>query len=90
MYTYNIYWYITVYDFNSPYLNTFIIIFTVELKKLETEGFGVYINKNYMERDKLFPQKNCFSAFVKKDILDKPEIFLTFLLLQNVPKKCMW
>ena len=28
-----------------------------------------------MEQDKIFPSKNCFAAFVKKDILDLPEKF---------------
>ena len=43
-------------------------LIAVELKKLECEGFGVYIDKNRMENDKIFPSKNCFAAFVKKDI----------------------
>ena len=44
-----------------------LIIIVVELKKLEAEGFGVYVDKTTMEVDKLFPAKNCFAAFVKKD-----------------------
>ena len=28
-----------------------------------------------MENDKIFPSKNCFAAFVKKDILDLPDKF---------------
>ena len=47
----------------------------VELKKLESEGFGVYVDKIQMEEDKIFPSKNCFAAFVKKDILDLPDYF---------------
>ena len=47
----------------------------VELKKLEEEGFGVYVDKNRMEQDKIFPIRNCFAAFVKKDILDLPDKF---------------
>ena len=47
----------------------------VELKKLEEEGFGVYVDKSRMEQDKIFPIKNCFAAFVKKDILDLPDKF---------------
>ena len=45
------------------------------MKKLDCEGFGVYIDKNRMENDKIFPSKNCFAAFVKKDILDLPDKF---------------
>ena len=45
----------------------------MELKKLEVEGFEVYVNKSTMEVDKLFPAKNCFAAFVKKDLPDMPE-----------------
>ena len=51
------------------------ILISVELKKLDPEGFGVYIGKNRMEIDKIFPSKNCFAAFVKKDILDLPDKF---------------
>ena len=50
-------------------------VITVELKKLQAEGFGVYVDKNRMEEDKIFPSKNCFAAFVKKDILDLPDKF---------------
>ena len=51
------------------------VLIAVELKKLDSEGFGVYIDKNRMENDKIFPSKNCFAAFVKKDILDLPDKF---------------
>ena len=47
----------------------------VELKKLQSEGFGIYVDKSTMECDKIFPTKQCFSAFVKRDILDLPESF---------------
>ena len=47
----------------------------VELKKFEEEGFGVYVDKSQMEHDKIFLIKNCFAAFVKKDILDLPDKF---------------
>ena len=33
------------------------VLIAVELKKLECEGFGVYIDKNRMENDKIFPPK---------------------------------
>ena len=51
------------------------VLISVELKKLDSEGFGVYIDKNRMENDKIFPSKNCFAAFVKEDILDLPDNF---------------
>ena len=31
-------------------------------------GFGQFVDKNKMAADKLFPTKNCFSAFIKRDI----------------------
>ena len=43
-----------------------ITLIVVELKKLEVEGFGVYVDKSTMEMDKLFPAKNRFAAFVKE------------------------
>ena len=45
------------------------------MKKLQSEGFGVYVDKSKMESDKIFPTKQCFAAFVKRDILDLPEKF---------------
>ena len=45
---------------------------------MEAEGFGVYVDKSTMEVDKLFPAKNCFAAFVKKDILGMPEKFFDY------------
>ena len=33
-----------------------------------TIGFGEFVDKERMASDKLFPAKNCFSAFIKKDI----------------------
>ena len=53
----------------------FTLFILVELKKLEEEGFGVYVDKSRMETDKIFPIKNCFAAFVKKDLLDLPDKF---------------
>ena len=53
----------------------FTLLILVELKKLEEEGFGVYVDKSRMEKDKIFPIKNCFAAFVKKDLLDLPDKF---------------
>ena len=31
-------------------------------------GFSEFVDKERMASDKLFPAKNCFSAFIKKDI----------------------
>ena len=39
-----------------------------ELNKPMGEGFGVYVDKNQMEKDKVLDQKKCFSAFNKNDI----------------------
>ena len=36
------------------------------------------MDKTTIEVDKLFPAKNCFAAFVKKDILDMPEKFFDY------------
>ena len=36
-----------------------------ELVKLEEEGFGRYIDKTEMEKDKITEARKCFSAFVK-------------------------
>ena len=33
-----------------------------------TIGFSEIVDKERMASDKLFPAKNCFSAFIKKDI----------------------
>ena len=41
-----------------------------ELNKLTDEGFSVYVDKNWMEKDKVFEQKKCFSAFIKNDVCD--------------------
>ena len=62
-----------------------IILFVVELKKLEVEGFGVYVDKT-MEVDKLFPAKNCFAAFVKKDLLDMPDKFFEYATASECTK----
>ena len=64
-----------------------LIINVVELKKLEAEGFGVYMDKTTMEVDKLFPAKNCFAAFFKKDILDMPEKFFDYATSSECTKE---
>ena len=38
--------------------------------KLEEEGFVMYIDKDKMEADGVFPKVRCFSAILKKDIRD--------------------
>ena len=47
--------------------------FLDELIKLAQEGFGRYIDKSEMEKDKIFESRKCFSAFVKNDIRDIDE-----------------
>ena len=36
--------------------------------KLVEEGYGTYVDKDRMARDKVLPTRNCFCAFVKRDI----------------------
>ena len=45
------------------------------------------MNKATMEVDKLFPAKNCFAAFVKKDILDMPEKFFDYATSSECTKE---
>ena len=48
------------------------------MNKLTDEGFGIYVDKSQMEKDKVLNQKKCFSAFIKNDIRDiEPTIFGT-------------
>ena len=44
------------------------ISFTDELTKLSKEGFGRYVDKDEMARDKVLSPRNCFCAYVKMDI----------------------
>ena len=44
-----------------------------ELTKLMSMGFRQFVDKEKMAADKLFPTKNCFSAFIKKDIRKSQE-----------------
>ena len=64
-----------------------LIIIVVELKKLEAEGFGVYVDKTTMEVDKFFPAKKCFAAFVKKDMLDMLEKFFDYATSSECTKE---
>ena len=41
--------------------------FAGELLKLEEDGYLIYVNRDCMEKDKLFPKTKCFSAIVKLD-----------------------
>ena len=50
-------------------------MFPAELMKLQKEGFLLYIDKEKMEADKVFPKSHCFSAILKKDIRDIPTAF---------------
>ena len=38
------------------------------MAKLSKEGFGKYVDKEEMAKDKVLPPRNCFCAFVKMDI----------------------
>ena len=57
------------------------------MKKLQSEGFGVYVDKSKMEIDKIFPTKQCFAAFVKRDILDLPEKFFEMATASECTKE---
>ena len=48
------------------------------------EGYGTYIDKERMSRDKVLPNKNCFCAFIKKDIEVLDKTFFTMA----VDKEC--
>ena len=39
-----------------------------ELLKLEEDGYLIYVNRDCLEKDKLFPKTKCFSAIVKLDM----------------------
>ena len=41
--------------------------FAGELLKLEEDGYLIYVNRDRMEKDKLFLKTKCFSAIVKLD-----------------------
>ena len=48
--------------------NVIYYVLSDELTKLMSMGFGQFVDKEKMAADKLFPTKNCFSAFIKRDI----------------------
>ena len=48
--------------------NVIYYVLSDELTKLMSMEFGQFIDKEKMAADKLFPTKNCFSAFIKKDL----------------------
>ena len=52
-----------------------LIVISVELRKLQDEGYLCYVDRKEMQNDKLFPANNCFSTLIKKDILDMPDKF---------------
>ena len=47
----------------------------------------MYVDKSTMEVDKLFPSKNCFAAFVKKDLLDMPEKNFEYAIASECTKE---
>ena len=47
----------------------------------------MYVDKTTMEVDKLFPAKNCFAAFVKKDLLDMPDKFFEYATASECTKE---
>ena len=62
--------------YESMYVNIGIIIsLTDELTKLSKEGFGQYVDKEEMARDKVLPPRNCFCAYVKMDINNLNDTF---------------
>ena len=56
-----------MYSFKSQYFMKYYNI-SDELAKLSKEGFGKYVDKEEMAKDKVLPPRNCFCAFVKMDI----------------------
>ena len=42
---------------------------------MQEEGYVRYVDRKEMQKDKLFPANNCFSALVKKDVDELPESF---------------
>ena len=52
-----------------------LIVISVELRKLQDEGYLRYVDRKEMQNDKLFPANNCFSILIKKNILDMPDKF---------------
>ena len=62
--------------FNTNALPNFS--FTDELLKLSEQNYGQYVDKDQMARDKVLPTRNCFCAFVKRDIRSlADDFFLT-------------
>ena len=45
------------------------------MTKLSKEGFGQYVDKDEMARDKVLPPRNCFCAYVKMDINNLNDTF---------------
>ena len=54
-----------------------LYLMTGELIKLQEDGYLIYVDKEQMEKDKLFPKQKCFSAIVKKDMCDLDESFFS-------------
>ena len=45
---------------------------------MQEEGYVRFVDRKEMQKDKLFPDKNCFSALVKKDVYELPDTFFQF------------
>ena len=72
---YNIYFYVLIELLFSETTIVILIVISVELRKLQDEGYLHYVDRKEMQNDKLFPANNCFSTLIKKDILDMPDKF---------------
>ena len=70
---YNIYFYFLIELLFSGITIVILIVFAVELRKLQDEGYLCYVDRKEMQNDKLFPANKCFSTLIKKDILDMPD-----------------
>ena len=72
---YNIYFYFLIELLLSDINIVILIVISVELRKLQDEGYLHYVDRKEIQNDKLFPANNCFSTLIKKDILDMPDKF---------------
>ena len=50
---------------------------SAELLKLHEEGYGMYIDRDKMESDKVFGRQKCLSVFLKKEPEELHESFFT-------------
>lgn len=47
-----------------------------ELKKLHEEGYGQFVSKDQMHRDRLLPFNQCLNVFLKPDISNVDDKFI--------------